>query len=470
MNDVSVQELLRSLPAVDELLRHQQIEKLLQQQPRSLVVMVVRQVLSRYRSEILEGVSTSKRAVPEIEQLVQNVIRDTEKRAAFTLRSLVNGTGIIVHTNLGRSLLCEAALERLQLIGSHYTNLEYDLEAGARGSRYVHAEEILCEITGAEGALVVNNNAGAVLLVLNTLAQGLEVIVSRGELVEIGGAFRIPDVMAKSGARLHEVGCTNRTHLHDYERSIGPETGLLLKAHTSNYQIVGFTASVDLQSLVGLGRKHGLPVMEDLGSGCFVDLSRFGLQGEPTVQDSVATGVDVVTFSGDKLLGGPQAGIILARKDIIARLRQNPLTRALRIDKLTLAALEATLRLYRDEETAVRSIPTLKMIAADEEELQRRAAAVVAQIRAAAGSTLEAEIIAGFSKVGGGALPVQTLPSKLVALHSRKFSASQLEKLFRRHQPPVIGRIEQDIFVLDVRTLQSGDEDIIAAAASLQAS
>ncbi|MBP1725043.1 MAG: L-seryl-tRNA(Sec) selenium transferase [Deltaproteobacteria bacterium] len=422
-------------------------------------------MLDRIRRAILSDQSSGVSRLDEA-ALIQEILAEAEGLAAYTLQRVVNGTGIIVHTNLGRSLLCQEALERLQLIGSGYSNLEYDLEAGSRGSRYVHAEAILREITGAEGALVVNNNAGAVLLVLNTLAQGREVVVSRGELVEIGGSFRIPDVMTRSGARLREVGCTNRTHLEDYRAAIGPETALLLKVHASNYQISGFTAEVDLATLVALGRAHNLPVMDDLGSGCFVDLSRFGLRGEPLVQDSVRSGADVITFSGDKLLGGPQAGIILGRKEIVERLRKSPLTRALRVDKFTLAALEATLRLYRDEETAVRAIPTLRMIAIEVEILATRAQSLADRIRMAVGSGAEVAVVDGASQVGGGALPVQTLPSKLVALTSRRLSAARLEANFRGNQPPIIGRVEQERFLLDVRTLQLGDDEVIVAAAA----
>ena len=465
MESSHLQDLLRRLPAVDELLRQPVIAEAVGTFPRSLVVRAVRNVLDRIRRAILSDQSSGVSRLDEA-ALIQEILAEAERLAAYTLQRVVNGTGIIVHTNLGRSLLCQEALERLQLIGSGYSNLEYDLEAGSRGSRYVHAEAILREITGAEGALVVNNNAGAVLLVLNTLAQGREVVVSRGELVEIGGSFRIPDVMTRSGARLREVGCTNRTHLEDYRAAIGPETALLLKVHASNYQISGFTAEVDLATLVALGRAHNLPVMDDLGSGCFVDLSRFGLRGEPLVQDSVRSGADVITFSGDKLLGGPQAGIILGRKEIVERLRKSPLTRALRVDKFTLAALEATLRLYRDEETAVRAIPTLRMIAIEVEILATRAQSLADRIRMAVGSGAEVAVVDGASQVGGGALPVQTLPSKLVALTSRRLSAARLEANFRGDQPPIIGRVEQERFLLDVRTLQLGDDEVIVAAAA----
>jgi len=457
--------MLRYLPAVDELLRQKAISDAVETYPRTLVVRAIRNVLDRNRQAILKGEVALEPEEFDQANLVNEIFEELEHLASFTLRRVVNGTGIIIHTNLGRSLLCQDALDRLQLIGSGYSNLEYDLAAGKRGSRYVHAEAILCEITGAEGALVVNNNAGAVVLVLNTLAQGREVVVSRGQLVEIGGSFRVPDIMARSGALLREVGCTNRTHPNDYEGAIGPETALLLDVHASNYQIIGFTAEVGLGELVELGRRHAVPVMQDLGSGCFVDLTRFGLQGEPLVQDSVRSGADVITFSGDKLLGGTQAGIILGRKELIARLKKNPLTRALRVDKLTLAALEATLRLYRDEDTAIQAIPTLRMIATDLKTLEDRARGLVEALRANMAESIGVEIMDGSSMVGGGALPVQNLPTKLVAMSSKEMSAARLEVRFRGYVTPIIGRVEQELFLLDVRTLQPGDEEIITAAA-----
>jgi L-seryl-tRNA(Ser) seleniumtransferase len=466
MANSKVKEMLRSLPAVDELLRQKTIKEAAEDYPRTLVVGAIRNVVERMREAILADDGTIDAQRLDRANLVNEIREELEHMAAFTLKRVVNATGIIVHTNLGRSLLCHDASDRLQLIGSGYSNLEYELQAGIRGSRHVHAEAILCEITGAEGALVVNNNAAAVLLALNTLAQGMEVVVSRGQLVEIGGSFRIPDIMARSGARLKEVGTTNRTHLHDYEAAIGPETALLLDVHASNYQIIGFTAEVDLEELVALGEKHRLPVMQDLGSGCFVDVSRFGLKGEPLVQDAVRTGVDLVTFSGDKLLGGPQAGIILGNRALIAQLRRNPLTRALRVDKLTLASLEATLRLYRDEEVAIRAIPTLRMIATDLEALEVQAHDLLEKLNANISSRIKVEIVAGSSMVGGGALPVQTLPTKLVAFRSEEFSAARLETHFREHEPPIIGRVEYELFLLDVRTLQPGDAEFIVAAAA----
>ncbi|RLB03949.1 MAG: L-seryl-tRNA(Sec) selenium transferase, partial [Deltaproteobacteria bacterium] len=367
-----IQGILRKLPAVDQVLKWPEIKRALGSYPRKLVLKAIREILDERRKQILDAPDTSE-AKTHADDILPDILKRLEKLSEFTLIPLVNATGIIVHTNLGRSLLAEEALERLELISSSYSNLEYDLESGQRGSRYVHAESILCELTRAEAALVVNNNAGAVLLVLNTLAQGKEVIVSRGQLVEIGGAFRIPDVMERSGARLRDVGCTNRTHLRDYEEAINENTALLMKVHNSNYMIVGFTKEVPLQDLVELAHRHNLYAVEDLGSGSFIDLSQYGLRKEPTAQEAVECGVDVVTFSGDKLLGGPQAGIILGRKELIARFKKNPLTRALRIDKLTLAALEATLRLYRDFDVATKRIPTLRMITTPMEELTSRA-------------------------------------------------------------------------------------------------
>jgi len=370
----------------------------------------------------------------------------------------------VVHTDLGRSLVPAAAIENLAQIAGRYSNLEYDLGAGKRGSRYSSVEDILCEISGAQAGMVVNNNAAAVLLCLETLARGKEVIVSRGELVEIGGSFRIPDVMAKSGGILKEVGTTNRTHLQDYENALGENTALMLKVHRSNYSIIGFTAEVSLKELVELGTKHGLPVMEDLGSGTFIDFSKYGLVKEPTVQESVTAGVDLVTFSGDKLLGGPQAGIIVGKKHFVDRIKQNPLARALRIDKMTLAALETTLRLYRDEDQAIRLIPTLRMLTMDSNELASRADRLADNLRAIGGSRLEVNPVELSSKAGGGALPLLELPSKCLLIKIQGLSVNKLEKNMRQNTPPIIGRIENDAFVIDPRTLLDDDLPVIQSA------
>jgi L-seryl-tRNA(Ser) seleniumtransferase len=371
---------------------------------------------------------------------------------------------VVVHTNLGRSLLATEVVENLITIASRYSNLEYDLSIGKRGSRYSCVEDLICEISGAEAAMVVNNNAGAVLLCLETIARDKEVVVSRGELVEIGGSFRVPDVMAKSGGILREVGTTNRTHLRDYENAIAPNTGLLLKVHTSNYSVVGFTAEVSLPELVDLGAAHQLPVMEDLGSGTFIDFSKYGLLKEPTVQESVTAGADVITFSGDKLLGGPQSGIIVGKKEVIDRIKKNPITRALRIDKLTLAALESTLRLYRDEEKAMRIIPTLRTIMLPLEEIQKRAQQLADALKKSGDARLHIQLIERSSKTGGGALPLMELPSLCVGVQIKGISPNALEKTMRSNDPPIIGRIEDDLFVMDPRTIRKDELSIIETA------
>jgi L-seryl-tRNA(Ser) seleniumtransferase len=352
----------------------------------------------------------------------------------------------------------------MQTAAQGYSNLEYDLGAGRRGSRHTAVEGLLSEISGAEAAMAVNNNAAAVLLCLDTLARNREVIVSRGELVEIGGAFRVPDVMEKSGAVLREVGTTNRTHLKDYAAAVGENTALLLKVHQSNFSIVGFTKAVSLKELAGFGRPKNIPVMEDLGSGTFVDFSAYGLQKEPTVQESVAAGADVVTFSGDKLLGGPQAGLIVGRRDIIDRVKTNPLARALRIDKMTLAALESTLRLYRDERRAVAEIPTLAMVTMSPSAVEDRADRLALRLKAAGGRRIRIDQISGISKAGGGALPLLDLPSRCLAIQVEGRSASAVESQMRANDPPIIGRIENDRFVLDVRTLSENDFTTIETA------
>ncbi|RPJ04711.1 MAG: L-seryl-tRNA(Sec) selenium transferase [Deltaproteobacteria bacterium] len=382
------------------------------------------------------------------------------------LRRVINATGVVIHTNLGRSPLHPAALHHLADIASAYSNLEYDLQRGERGSRYDPVEEILCRLAGAESAMAVNNNAGAVLLVLNALAAGREVIVSRGELVEIGGAFRIPDVMRQSGATLREVGTTNQTHLSDYEKAIGSQTALLLKVHPSNFRVIGFTGEVPLEALVKLGAQHNLPVMNDLGSGCFVDLTRYGLIKEPTVQEVVQTGVDVVTFSGDKLLGGPQAGIILAKKRILDLVKGNPLTRALRIDKMTLAALESTLLLYLDEKRAMKEIPTLLMLTLDQRTLRRRGRRLLRQLSGTSRDQATFALGKDVSQVGGGSLPIQELPSIVFTVKPESCSVNDLEERLRKGAPAVIVRIRKEEIVLDMRTVL--DEEIPLLAGALE--
>ena len=374
---------------------------------------------------------------------------------------VINGTGVIVHTNLGRSLLPLSAVEALLSASRSYSNLEMNLETGKRGSRYQHVEALLCELTGAESALVVNNNAAAVLISLETLAKGKEVIVSRGQLVEIGGSFRIPDIMSRSGAKLVEVGATNRTHYHDYQAAITGETGLLLRVHCSNYRIVGFTCEVANTDLARLGKSHDIPAMEDLGSGCLIDLSRFGLAKEPTVQEAVASGMDIVTFSGDKLLGGPQAGIIVGKKRFIDQIKENPLNRALRIDKLTLAALESVLRLYLDESQALQEIPTLTMIAASVDVIRERARVLLGKCEALLIGQCTFSMVRTYSRVGGGAMPEQNLDSWAVAMQPRTLKISRLEKELRQTPHPVIGRTEENRFLLDLRTVADDEIDLL---------
>ncbi len=463
MGGNSVQEVLRQIPGVDAVLQTDAIKAALLRHPRKLVLDAIREILDETRKNVLQNPEFFSRINQE--RLTLAIVDRVEQLARFTLRPVVNATGIVIHTNLGRSLLPEEAVARLQTLSGSYNNLEYDLDRGERGSRYVHAESILREVTGAESALVVNNNAAAVFLVLNTLAKDREVIVSRGELVEIGGSFRIPDVMTSSGAVLREVGTTNRTHPKDYMGAVTEATALLMKVHTSNYRILGFTAEVNLEELVRIGRERGIPVVEDLGSGCFVDLAPFGLQGETTVQDIVKTGVDLVSFSGDKLLGGPQAGIIVGRKDLIEQCKKNPITRALRVDKMTLAALEATLRLYRDEREAFERIPTLRMLAISGEELESRAEELAALIRGTdTEGRLEVQARQGFSQVGGGSLPARDLPTHLVAVRSTAMSANGMEEFLRGRKIPIIGRIESDHFLMDMRTVKPVQFEIIAKA------
>ncbi|MCU0615257.1 MAG: L-seryl-tRNA(Sec) selenium transferase [Desulfobacterales bacterium] len=448
------QKLLRMIPGVDRILEIMGNERDLDTVPKNILTRCVRKVTEQIRQEIFSSEAKVSEKQLIIDRISDKVRFQIQKSLASRLVPLINATGVVVHTNLGRSLLPSDALENLLKINSRYSNLEFDIEKGKRGSRYAVVEDILCEISGADSALVVNNNAGAVLICLDTLAGGMEVIVSRGELVEIGGSFRIPDVMAKSGAILKEVGTTNRTHPRDYENALSEKTALLLKVHTSNYHIIGFTSEVKLGELVGIGASHGLPVMEDLGSGTFIDFSRFGLAKEPTVQESVATGADIVTFSGDKLLGGPQAGIIVGKTATIEKIKKNPLNRALRIDKMTLAALESTLRLYRQPENAVELIPTLNMIlmpVARIEEKVSRLFNILENLKIPELSVHRMDLI---SRAGGGSLPMLKIPSKGIGVNVKTMTVNAVERFMRNHTPPIIGRIEDDLFIMDLRTVQ----------------
>lgn len=458
------QDMLRKIPAVDRLLMSPRLEEVSGNYPRNLILKAIHQVLDEIRTKIQQGEALQEASGLSIESVSTQAVKRLELLCRPSLRPVINATGVVVHTNLGRSILPESALKRLKPLAGGYSNLEYDLDRGTRGSRYAHVEEILKELTSAEAATVVNNNAAAVLISLETLAKGREVVVSRGQLVEIGGSFRIPDVMRKSGARMLEVGTTNKTHLRDYEEVIGPETALLLKVHTSNFQIMGFTEEVPLSELVKLGGRYGIPVMEDLGSGCLVDFSKFGLIGEPTVQEALTHGADLVTFSGDKLLGGPQAGIILGRKDLVEAIKKNQLSRALRIDKLTLLALEETLRLYRDEQGALRDIPTLRMICQSYKSLVKKAERLLRMIGRLNSGHFSLELTDGSSRAGGGALPLLELPSRLLCLIPGKLSSQFMEAWLRAYDPPVIARVEREKILLDVRTIMERELKLVAQA------
>jgi L-seryl-tRNA(Ser) seleniumtransferase len=444
---------LASLPSVDKLLNTRQVQALSQTYGRALATEAIRASLAHVRDEILRGARC-----PSQDALLGLVAERLEAWGRPTLRPAINATGVIIHTNLGRSPLCADALAAMVAVGEGYSNLEYDLRAGQRGSRYVHAEELLCRLTGAEAALVVNNNAAAVLLALTALAAKREVVISRGQLVEIGGGFRIPDVMQASGARLVEVGTTNRTHLYDYERAIGPDTALLMIAHQSNFRTIGFTHQVTAPELVALGRARNVWVYEDLGSGTLLNTEDYGLTHEPTVQEAVAAGLDLISFSGDKLLGAPQAGLLVGRTHLVAQLRQHPLTRALRVDKTTLAGLQATLLHYLkgDAQTA---IPTWRMLALPVEEIERRAQAWVERLTAAG---IEARAIEGRSTAGGGSLPEETVPTCLAAISVE--SPDSLAARLRENDPPVIARIENDLLCLDPRTVLPTQEQALLSA------
>lgn len=451
--------LLRSLPKTDELLKRDDLVALQAVTPRSVLVDAVRDSVDAVRERILAG----EDVVFDADGVAADATRRAQARMRPSLRPVINATGIILHTNLGRSRLAADALRAVAEVAGDYSTLEYDVASGERGSRHAHIERLVCDVTGAEAAMAVNNNAAAVLLGIAALAARKEAIVSRGQLVEIGGSFRIPDIMRQSGAKMVEVGSTNKTHLSDYEAAITPKTGLLLKVHSSNFRVVGFTEEVALPDLVALGAEHGIPVYEDQGSGVILDLAPFGLPGEPTVASSIEAGVDLVSISGDKLLGGPQAGILAGKKPVIDRLKKHPLARALRLDKMTLAALEATLRLYLDPERALREIPTLRMLTRDPGEVAEQARALADRMTAATGDAFQISVVPDVSRAGGGALPMADIPTTVVALAPRTMSANDLEAALRLGEPTIVARIREDRVVLDPRTLDAREEESIIA-------
>ena len=444
--------LLRELPSVDRLLKHPKSEPLLTRFNRDYVTEKCREVLDELRQSIRLGKPLDDGELDD-ERILGRIEKQIDRNQQPGLMRVINATGTVLHTNLGRALLPQAAIEAIRQAGMHPVNLEYDLDQGKRGKREESIERLLLDLTGAEAATVVNNNAAAVLLGLNTAATGKEVVVSRGELIEIGGSFRIPEIMAKSGAVLKEVGSTNRTHPEDYEKAIGKKTALLLKVHTSNYKIVGFVAEVGLAELVAIGRRHKIPVMEDLGSGALIDLSRYGLPKEPLVAERVRLGADIITFSGDKVLGGPQAGLVVGKKSWIAQMNKNPLKRALRCGKLTLAALEATLALYQQSADVAEEVPTLKAFTRPLQGIEEIGRRALPGLEKALGEGFQLSLEDSTAQIGSGALPTEEIPSKVIAIRHRSLGPERIAEKFRRARPPILGRIREDRFLLDLRTI-----------------
>jgi L-seryl-tRNA(Ser) seleniumtransferase len=444
-------DLFRALPSVSRLLAHPRAEPLLIRFNREYVVQGCRDILDELRSALGDGHVDA--AALEDDAILARLEARLAGSAEATLQRVVNATGTVLHTNLGRAVLAQAAIDAVVQAASQPSNLEYDLAQGDRGQREMAVESLLMDLSGAEAATAVNNNAAAVLLALNTLAFGKEVIVSRGELIEIGGAFRIPDIMARSGAILKEVGTTNRTHVSDYQNALSDRTALLLKVHTSNYRVVGFVAEVGLPDLVAVGRRRGIPVMEDLGSGALVDLSRYNLPKEPVVAERIALGADLVTFSGDKVLGGPQAGLVVGRGALVKQMADNPLHRAVRCGKLTIAALEATLRLYRESACIAHAIPTLRMFTRSLADIDNVAQRALPPLAAALGAGFRVSVQDSTSQIGSGALPTEEIPTKVIAIEHDFMGPHRIAGRFRQARPPIIGRVADDKFLLDTRTI-----------------
>ncbi len=455
------EQLLREIPSIDRLLQREETQNIIKKSSLELVTHLLRMIINDYRNRVLN--QNDSKIIPLSEQQVIMMLKKKIRQfIEMNLKQVINGTGTVLHTNLGRAVFSEEMKEEFWKILSNYSNLEMDLTTGKRGSRYSHLVEKIKFLTGAEDALVVNNNAAAVLLALSSIAKGKEVIVSRGELVEIGGAFRIPDVMEQSGAVLVDVGTTNKTHLWDYKDRIREETGALLKVHTSNYKIVGFTKEVSLEELVDLSKEKGLPVIEDLGSGVLINLEDYGLTHEPTVQESVKAGADIITFSGDKLLGGPQAGIIIGKKLWIDKMKKNPLTRAFRVDKMTVSALEIILSYYLQEESITEKILSLAMLTASYDTLVKKAKCLKSVIEEQCKNSIVVTTRKDYSQVGGGSLPLEKLKTEVVVIDFQNTAISTVEKLLRQAQIPIIPRVYKNTLILDPRTINERDFEYIA--------
>ncbi|MCC3866025.1 L-seryl-tRNA(Sec) selenium transferase [Terrisporobacter petrolearius] len=452
--------LFRNIPKVDVLLEKTEIINLIEKYHRDVVVDAIREEIDKLRNFIKENDDMSL-IEEKINCLVENIVLNVKKVYSYNLRKVINGTGTILHTNLGRAIISKKHADYLSEVVTSYSNLEYNLEEGKRGERYSHFEKLICKITGAECAMAVNNNAAAVMLVLSSMAENKEVIVSRGELVEVGGKFRIPDVMKSSKADLVEIGTTNKTHLEDYEDAITENTGAFLKVHTSNFKILGFTESVPIDELCKLGKEKDIPVIEDIGSGVLIDLSKYGLEYEPTVQDSIKAGVDIVSFSGDKLLGGPQAGIIVGKKKYIDKMKKNPLTRAFRIDKFTATILEMIFHEYLNKEEAIKNIPALSLITKDIKEIEENANKLYGKLNDIK-DVANVEIENTLSQIGGGSLPAERIKSKCVTIIPKNISTASLEEKLRFGENPVVGRISEDKLILDMRTVLEDDIEILS--------
>jgi L-seryl-tRNA(Ser) seleniumtransferase len=452
-------ELRRFIPSVNTLLSTEPIVDAMRDCPRWALVQETRAVVDEIREGEIPVVQEKAELASWHASLGSSIASRARAASRYSLQRVINATGVVLHTNMGRALLAAPAVEHMVRVASRYSNLELDLKTGERGSRYDHVSELICELTGAEDAIVVNNNAAAVVLCLSEMAKGREVVIARGELVEIGGSFRIPEIMELSGCKLKEIGATNRSHLRDYEQAIGEDTALLLKVHTSNYRVIGFTKEVTVPELLPLARAHGLPIMNDLGAGCLVDLREFGLPHEPTVQEALQEGADLVTFSGDKLLGGPQIGVIAGRSTFIDRLKRHQLLRALRVDKLTLAALEATLRIYRDAKNPSSEIPGLQMLAIDADTLKKRATALATTLQERCAPGTGVQVVPGQSQVGAGSAPEAGLETHLVAIRPAVHEVATIDAALRKMNPAVMLRVYDGELLVDLRTVFPDEEE-----------